>query len=332
KALMSVDDDPDEDLYSASIWLFPTESSTYQGAPLEYKLSDPEHEYIEIPIGEYNVLVFNKTVSDYTANVGFRGTDSYETFEYYVNSSTKATLFNSKGSDQESASEPDMLAAWSFDEGETLKVTFNEIGYYEKVAELRSRTKGNDDVSTKVTADDFSELSDELKQLLYITPERVVHNVTLHEEVENLHSASFAQANLNGLSSSVKLSSKSYSSATSSHVVTFTNKYYTDSDNEDGYMTGSINVIGPLEEESDYSVEVIFTLYEECDGSLTYPTPPADGFLFDVSDQVNEAIIDLDKSFTIYLDQVALPYIMNKGDSGFNVTVTDWGDPTVVPL
>ncbi|MFR9515001.1 MAG: hypothetical protein SNH64_06670, partial [Rikenellaceae bacterium] len=40
KALMSVDDDPDEDLYSASIWLFPTESSTYQGAPLEYKLSN----------------------------------------------------------------------------------------------------------------------------------------------------------------------------------------------------------------------------------------------------------------------------------------------------
>ncbi|MFI3248452.1 MAG: DUF5119 domain-containing protein [Rikenellaceae bacterium] len=352
KALMYVDNDPNNDLYSASLWLFPTANSTYQGAPLEYKLTDPEHDYIDVPVGEYDVLVFNKTVGDYSSNVGFRGTDSFETFEYYTNPSSKATLFSSVCEGETFSSEPDLLAAWTFADGETLKVTYNEIVWYEKIEDVRSRTKSS---STKVTEEDFSELPDELKQLIYIVPERLVHKVFIKERLTNLQAASAAQANFRGSSSSVLLASRSYSTETIPYVVTFSEKYYDYFDDScRDLMVGSSNVIGPLYQESNYSVETIFSLTGTYEGSSTYPASPSTGLYFDASYQVNNAEIDLDKYFTIWIcycggdgegdddeDTPTIPDIddddddyeeSHGSDGAFDVGVNSWDDPIVIPL
>ncbi|MFR9603866.1 MAG: DUF5119 domain-containing protein [Rikenellaceae bacterium] len=330
KALLYVDNDTNGDLYSASVWLFPTATSEYQGDAMEFKLSDPELGYIEVPVGEYDVLVFNKTVSDFTSNVGFRGTDKFDTFEYYINEDSRFSLFSSRSDSDITSLAPDMLAAWSMEDGGTLVVTQGMLGYYEEIVSLRSRYS-----STKATVDDFADLSDDLKQLLYVTPERLIHNVTLVETVWNMNNATAAQATLKGMSTSVNLSKKSYSTTTTSHVVTFTTKDYLDDlEFKHGTMSGSTNVVGPLDEDSSYSVETLFTLASEYDGSLIYPTPPADPYTADVSSQVNEAIIGLDKCFSIYIDiGIELPELQVEiEDSGFSVNVSDWGETIVIPM
>ncbi len=366
KALMYVDNDPDQDLSSASLWLFPTSNSTYQGAALEYKMSDPEYDCIDVPVGEYNVLVFNKSVDDYSSNVGFRGTNSFETFEYYTNTSSTTTLFSSVCSGEEFSAEPDLLAAWTFDDGETLKVTDNEVMYYQKVSDIRTLIKTKSS-ATKAEAEDFSDLPAELLQLINIVPERIVHRVTIEERVANLQYAEAAQANFRGSSSSALLASRSYSTTTMPYVVTFTERYLGYYDGGCDLMIGHSNVIGPLEEDSDYSVETIFSLTGTYQGSSTYPISPSTGLYFDASDQVNEAEIDLDKYFTIYISYCdgnggssAIPELDDDddddgdkvdvdidvdddddddddsyepgGDGAFDVNVNDWGDPIDLQL
>lgn len=95
-AMLDPDDDPDEDLYSASVWLFSSE-----GVATEYKLSNPLGGEIDVAVGEYKVLVFNKTITDFSSSVAFRGTDSFDTFEYYIVDSTKTV---------------DILAVWQTEE------------------------------------------------------------------------------------------------------------------------------------------------------------------------------------------------------------------------
>lgn len=331
KAAMYVDDDPEEDLYSASVWLFPTADSKYQGDPLEYKLADPEHEYIEVPVGEYDVLVFNKTVDDYSGSVGFRGTDSFDTFEYYLQPSVSASsLFSiSKSDDVETSQYPDLLAAWSMEDGGKLVITYNEITSYEAVSDARSRTKSRAD--TKVTADDFSDLDPALLQLVGITPERLTHHVTVIETIENIHSLYYAQVTLEGLSSSVKLASKDYSSDITSHLATLTTMVYTDQENQIGEISGSFNIIGPLDESSSYYLNTYFNLMEEYNGSYLFPTPPEGSLTTDVTDQVENAVLGLEKHFDIRAS-ATLPYLVLSGNGGFDIIVGEWGPTTVIPM
>ncbi|MFR9534674.1 MAG: DUF5119 domain-containing protein [Rikenellaceae bacterium] len=335
KALMYVDNDPDQDLYSASVWLFPTAESRYQGDPLEYKLSDPECGYIEVPVGVYDVLIFNKTTGDYTSSVGFRGTDSFDTFEYYTNVSSKSSLFTSVVDDDFSA-EPDLLAAWTFEDGGKLTVTYEEILYYEKIAAVKTLLTKADDPATKATAADFAEFPEELKQLLNVVPERVVHNVTIEERLHNLHSASVAQANLRGMSHSVLLASRKYSTTTMPYVVTFTNKYLDYYGSDCDMMSGSTNVIGLPSQSSSYSVETRFSLIDTYDGTTYWPLVPSTGYFYDVSDQVNNAEIGLDKALWItlyYCDgDPILPDLDPSNSGGFDVGVNDWDEPIIIPL
>lgn len=333
RALLYVDNDPENDLYSASVWLFPTPESEYQGEPLEYRLGDPEYGYIEVPVGEYDVLVFNKTISDYSDNVGFRGTNGFDTFEYYVNYDTRASLFSKVDDKEEAYSYPDMLAAWSTNETNRLKVTLDMLGYYEFVKIVRSRVARSraEDTTTKVTADDLSDLDPELLQLTNIVTERLVHNVTTKVDVTNLRSATSAEGSLLGMSSSVLLASHKYSTSTVSHNALFTSRVFTDEEKRNGYLLSNFNVIGPLESDSDYSVKLLFTLVDEYEGSILYPTPPAAPFVRDVSSQVNNAEIGLEKHLDLYIDEaIDLPDVSLGG--GFDIGVDDWGETVIIPL
>ncbi|MFI3321329.1 MAG: DUF5119 domain-containing protein [Rikenellaceae bacterium] len=337
KAYMDIANDPDGDLYSASVWLFPTENSTYQGDPLEYKLSYALHDYIEVPVGEYDVLVFNKTVGDYSSNVGFRGTDSFKTFEYYVANDSRQSLFSKAEDDEESRGlDPDLLAAWSFDNDKKLVITADLVGEYEKVEEFRSRTKykSTSSESTKVTADDFDGLKEELLQLIDVVPERLTHSVTVTESIENIHSIAAAQGTLKGVSNSLFLAEKRYNEESTSHIFDFTTKTVTDESGRNGDLSATFNIIAKYpDQNAAYSIETLFTLVDEYEDSLIYPTPPDSPFSFDVSEQVNSAEIDEYNHFDIIItDKIELPDISVGGGGGFDVSVDDWEDPVIIPI
>lgn len=103
-AMLDPDNDPDENLYSASVWLF-----SEDGDAIEYKLSDATGEDVSVPVGEYKVLVFNKTITDYSSGVAFRGTGSFDTFEYYIVDTTKTVDILAVWRDEEFIITTDMI-------------------------------------------------------------------------------------------------------------------------------------------------------------------------------------------------------------------------------
>ncbi len=347
KALMDVENDPDDDLYSASVWLFPTSESAYQGDPLVYKLTNAVYDYIEVPIGVYDVLVFNKTVGEFSSNVGFSGTDSFETFEYYTNPYTTSSSTSTSIDDKEVRLEPDLLAAWRSTEQGQLVVTLDMIHKIESIQICREyldskffvgKSESSKVIALNITLDDFADLDEEMKQLVGLEPERLTHIITVEECVNNLHSASSATGAMCGMSSSVKLAGAEYSQTQVSQYFPFDTKVLTSEDGKDGYMTAEFRVIGPLDQALNptYDLKTQFTLYDTYDESYTYPTPPNDAYSFEVTDQVfeGEVSMGLDKLIPLsicYLGDVTLPDI-SVGGEGFDVNINDWDDEIDVPL
>ncbi len=349
RALLDVDNDPDENLYSASVWLFPTAESFYQGDPLECKLSNAVYDYIEVPIGIYDVLVFNNTVGEYSSNVGFRGTDSFDTFEYYTNPYTTSSSSSSSVDGKELRLEPDLLAAWRTTEDTRLVVTKDMI---EQIAAILickeyindkyivNRSTTSSAVASKsISVSDFDDLDDEFKQLLNLMPERLTHIITVTECVSNLHSASAALGTMCGMSSSVTLAGANYSSTQTAHYFYFENKYLTSEDGRDGYIDAEFRAIGPLAQEESplYDLKSLFSLYATYNDSYYYPTPPDDPYSFDVTEQVfdGEAAMGLDKVIPIDIctqADVTLPDVGVGGEGGFEPNVNGWDDEIDVPI
>ncbi len=348
RAVLDVNNDPDGDLYSASVWLFPTGESLYQGSPLEYKMSNAIYDYIDVPVGVYDVLIFNKTVGEYSSNVGFRGTESFETFEYYTNPYLTKNATTSSVDDLELRLEPDLLAAWRSSPDEPLVVTQEMIEQMTDIIVCReyldtkyfsNRSSSSLVISQAITRSDFDALSEDMKQLVGLQPERLTHIITVEESVENIHSASAAVGTMWGMSSSVKLADAEYSTTQTAHNFLFENKYITSEDSKDGYMDAEFRVIGPLHHDAapTYKLYTLFTLIDTYDSSSYYPTPPNDSYLFGVTDQVydGEAVMGLDKLIPIYVgtegEVITLPDLAIGGE-GFNADVNDWDDEIDVPL
>ena len=78
-----------DNLYRASVWFFSKDGAVFNGKSYkEFLLNDPRGGTLELPVGHYSILILNNSVDDFNGNVGFRGTDSYSTFEYYLKSAS----------------------------------------------------------------------------------------------------------------------------------------------------------------------------------------------------------------------------------------------------
>lgn len=347
-ALLDVEDDPDENLYSASVWLFPRAESKYQGAPLEFRLGNAVYDYLDVPIGVYDVLVFNKTVGEYSSNVGFRGTDSFDTFEYFTKPYITKADNNVVVDGLELRLEPDLLAAWRSADDKPLVVTYDMIMKMDDIILCRDKvaTKylsdskaGSQTVASKnISPEDFDELDEDMRQLINLVPERLTHIVPTREYVENLHSAKVAMGLLKGMSSSVKLASAEYSTTQTCYQFYFESKTFTDEEKKDGHMDAEYRVIGPLAENEKvgYQLKSSFILYSDTDANMVFPEPPAQPFEFEVNDQIQSGReqMGLDKVIPVEISEdenVTIPDVALSGN-GFDVDVNDWDDEINVPL
>ncbi len=351
RALLYVDDDPDENLYSASVWLFPRGESEYQGDPLEYRLDNAEYGYIEVPVGVYDVLVFNKTVGEYSSNVGFRGMDKFETFEYYTKPFVNSKSDNVYDDGREQRLEPDMLAAWRSASDEPLVVTPEMIrqmsdiiicrDYLDKKYKYPLEDEILDpevELSDKVVPSDFDVLSEDMRQLIDLRPERLTHITPIKVGVKNLFSAKVAIGALCGMSSSVKLAGAEYSTTQTFYKFLYTSKDITSEDNRDGFMEAEFRVIGPLDiaETAEYQLRNRFELYSEYEGSTSYPAAQDEFISSDVAPQVyyGQDHMDLEKIIPIYVDYsagITIPKV-EFGGGGFEVNPNDWDDEIAVPI
>ncbi len=306
------DNDPNKDVYSASVWLFSKDGSPVFGSKSyrEYKLTNPRGGEIEVPVGKYSVLIFNNTTGDYSSNVGFRGTDKYDTFEYYALPNTRSRYSRSEG--ESLILEPDILAAWHLD---TFEVTSGMI--------TRTRTRGN------VRADDA------VRSLLEVRPQLLTPRVWVLAHVQNLSAATSASAALLGMGSSVFLSSEATAPPAGTFVFSLNNRKLEAPDNLHGTVEARFNSFGPLSSVAgaQYGLKMSFTLQKAYNGSTTYPTPPADPYTFDVTGQINRVEAQLQINLEIGVaagEEVDLPSQGSAG--GFGVGVSDWGEAINVPI
>lgn len=317
-AELNPDDDPGDNVYSASVWLFANDGNhPFAGKSYrEYNLITPRGGDIEVPVGSYSVIIFNNAIADYSTKVGFRGTEEYATFEYYIRpySAEKATA----SMEQEIVNEPDILAAWSVDR---FVVTPEMVGYTRSSS---SRAKD-------------SRAAEEVKQLTNVKPVLLTPAVQVMAYVERLGNASAASGVLRGMASSVFLANAQKTGASSFRFL-FNNPCYDEQQKQNGTIEGNFRSLGPLlgEDAAQYDVLIRFTLCREYEASLYYPAETNEPLTFDVTGQVARMVDNL----KIYLKigssiggddpDISLPDIDKPGDVG--VGVGEWGPDINIPM
>lgn len=312
-AQLDPENDPEQDVYSASVWLFPTPQSEYQGAPLEFRFSNPRGGNIEVPIGKYAVLVFNNTLTDFSAAVGFRGTDRYETFEYYSKPQTGKTYHL----------QPDILAAYHLD---TFKVT----------AEMVTQTRIKSTQATKV-ADNTLDMTHAINTLVGVKPEQLTRSTFIKVNVEGLNNAAAATGYLRNFPSSVFLATGHTSNNPIDYNFMLNNRQYFPGQVRNGTIEASVTTLGLLPTNSNYTFEVLFRLHADYNGSSTFPTPPDAPFKRDITTEVSNWTSLLHTNIDLGINtpsdpQINLPDITIAGDGGFGVDINDWGDETIIPM
>ncbi len=302
-AKLDPDNDPENDVYSASAWFFPQDEDQ---SVIVKRLTDASGGTVELPVGTYSVLVFNNTVDDFS-NIEFRGTDSFDSFEAY-SSSDAQSLFYSK-SDNTSL-KPDILATWS-------------ITDFEVSQEMVNTSRGYSSSTTK--ADDES-----LSTLSGIQPQLVVDTATVTVHVSGLNNASSATAVHSGLSSSVFMASGTSSDDQTSHTFSLSDRTYYDDSSSEGTVSASYRSFGRHSHTDtlSHSLQIDFTLND----NSSHPTQE-----FDISDQINSSSSRLQLSTTVGLEDsdsdhtITLPDVSIDGD-GFDIGLDDWDTEVDLPL
>ena len=303
--------DPDknkEDIYRASVWFFSKDGAVFDGKSYkEFRLSDPRSGEVTLPIGHYSILVFNNSVDEFSDNVGFRGTDAYDTFEYYAKPATDSRA----GANP--VLEPDILAAW-------------RIAEYEVTPEMVRESRG---LTTSLTEAERAQAKEDLKKLLNLQPERLTYTVHARAYVGYLKScAKPADAVLIGMAHSVKLASKEVSITPSSFSFQMNNRQYDPANPKNGWIESYFETLGMLAEPTDYRLTLRFTLIGSYNGSTSFPASSASPFTFDVTGQLRNHPSASDADYYIKLkdsDNITLPELI---PGSFSPAIGDWGDDT----
>ncbi len=316
-----------ENLYRASVYLFANSGTPFDGASYkEYKLSNATYDEISVPMGEYSVVIFNNSTSEFSSNVDFRGKESYNDFEYYAKDDETRT----QTTDESYKLEPDILAAWRT---ESFTVTSDMV--------LLSRG-----VSSTQSTYDATKAEGDLTQLTEVQPERLSQSVIVRVYATNINSAASAAGKMIGMSHSVKMASGSSSEEGASQSFAFESRVYDEGSTKNGYVEATFESLGMIDQvDGEYYVEVRFTLTEEYDYSLYYPALTESAYRFNVTDQVEAQADEL--TILILLgfdgaegdgdgdgdddnDNIELPQLNISG--GFLPNIGAWGDEIPVEI
>ena len=311
--------DPDSDrenLYRASVWFYSKDGPVFNGSSYkEFRFNDPKGGTVELPVGHYSVLIFNNAIDEFSSNVGFRGTDSFSTFEYYLKPAD-ATMDMTTNP----VLEPDILAVW-------------RVFEYEVTPGM---VKVSRSMTSPITDEDRKQAEADLKKLLNLQPERLTKTLHAQAYVRFLKSSGKpASATLTGMAHSVNLSTGEITSTTpSSFSFEMNNRQYDADHPKHGRIEAYVETLGMLPDASStYRMTLRFTLSGQYEGSVTYPSPSSPPFSFDVTKQLRTQPAP-DADYCIHLGSDSGIELPELTPGGFDPDIDDWGDEdnTVVPL
>ncbi len=252
---------------------------------------------IALPIGVYNIVVFNETVSGHDY-IQFTGTESYDTFQAYWEQSTVTAQYARSSSDQMIIDTEDFL--------------------------LVERLEGYE-----VTYDMLE--SDETPQL-YFTPEVVNKLMTVTAHIKGMVNVSAATSSLlymEGMSLGYMMSSGEPTTDKSTHLTNLEEMSYYDGSESDGTMSASFYTFGDAASETRADDDNVATLSFALRDGTTHPD-----IAENVSDQLSDSNDLSEINVVVGLNSdITLPDVANtEAGEGMSADVGGWGEEIVIQL
>ena len=303
----------------ASVWFFP------EGGEPKVLSTNETLDSISLPPGDYRILAFNGLLENNAstreqrssvsfANIGFRGTDRYETFEAFCLRPQQVSAAYSRPADEPAMSPPEALAAGRYDDGaggDMFRITMEMVDRKERPE-------------------------------LTFTPVPAVATLELTAHVGNLISAATIDgantASVSGLGESVFLATGRTGEAAVTHYFTLNHRQYDDPENpKDGTLRGGCFTFG-LPQENSNLLGLWFTLRDSKEGTpktyfhrdLTEPWAEQHGKeVMQLDLRVEVGKLRLGENDTINLPDTQPP---EEVGSNFDADVDEWGDDENVAL
>ncbi len=287
--------DPDGNGYvhRVSVRFFPKNGAPAFDRYLETNVIEGK---IDVPVGEYSVVVFNESVHDiyWEDAVYFTDVDDYANFAACKKSDDPLNYeFYTPQPGEELIVEPLRLASWSLDD-------------FVVTNEMITRTRS---ISRAPLPADAME-----NALTHVVMRPLTYTVKVTAWAENLCSAQVIQGAMRGFAKKVYMGSGRTEQAPATHVFKLNSRRWDDGDQKHGTVTKSFLSFGKVPQTAQYSLnmDVVYVTGEVSDQP----------HLFDVTDQVNSPSPTSDADISVAVD-LHLP--LKEG----GINVGDWEDEVI---
>ncbi len=278
-------------VHRVSLRFFPKDGSAAFDRYLELSVIEGE---IEVPVGEYSVVVFNESVYDiyWEDAITFSDVDSYENFAATIIPDNAANYpFYRPLTGEELIVAPFRLASWSLDD---FRVT-NEMVANTRSATRTTRADGPENALTKIVM------------------RALTRNVNVTAHAENLSSAQLLQGAMRGFARKVYMASAETAPTPATHVFKLNSRVWDAGSDRHGTVSKSFLSFGRLPQDDDYQINV--------DAVFIDGTIHEEQLLWDVTDQVTAHPAD---AIDINIDlAMELPLITE------GIFVGDWDDEII---
>ena len=291
-------------VHRVSLRFFPTDGSPAFDRYLETNVIEG---VIEVPIGKYNVVVFNESVNDvyWEDAIYFTDVNNYNSFAANIVTDSPANYpLYTPIPGETLIVEPYKLASWNLDNFEVTR---------EMVTYSRSRNRSN------MTLRDVGG-----EELTKVVMRPLTYNVTVAARVENLCSAQQIQTAMRGFSSKVYMASARTEQTPVTHIFNLNGRVWDDPANPiHGTTRKTFLSFGRLPQAAQYwvNLDILFVT-----GEFFVPPRP---LLFNVSEQVGESEVSVGIDVNINIDidiaiDIQLPYVEG------GIHVGEWDDEEVI--
>lgn len=268
------------------------------GEPHTFLLGDRSGDLVRLPEGVYDVLVFNRSFTDFS-NIAFRGNEGYRTLEAYA----RKIETRQDGSTRTIVSPPDELAVATL---EGFAVTEDMLGNYSHTSYGRTAR-----AAAEGSAEDspFS---------IRLTPRKLTREVVAVLHVEGLNNIRSVVCRIDGVAESVFLATGEASAHTVTQEFTPVDPQFTPGSPFNGTITGTFEVFG-FNSSAEHSLHIDALLV---DGKTHFT---GDYDRVKVTEQDNgEGVLIL----RVEVNTGKVPDVKPEGGSGsgFDVDVNGWGD------
>lgn len=297
--------DSEEGMYGATAVFYPIDG----GEPSIFRMGDRTAETVRLTEGVYNVILFNRSFSDFS-NISFRGIDRYETLEAYIRKIETRVDESTHTETRTIIGSPDELAVATL---EGFTVTEDMLGNYSKTSYGRTlRT-------------DTGNLADDL-YTLYLTPRELTREVVAVLHIKGLNNIRSAKCRLDGVSESVFLADGRFSEHTATQEFIPSTPEFIPGSPFDGTLTGTFEVFGSdLTDTRHLSLEALLV-----DGKTTFKGDYDDVKVTEKDNGEGTVIIHVE----VTTEKIPDAKPEGGSDSGFDVDVGGWGDDinTDIPI